>query len=922
MSQLTDNLNQIVSIKSEIKDAIEAKGVDMTGVSFPDYPDKIGEIQAGGGDLTQQDVTERNFTWSVINNRASFVGSYIYSGNSFIQMVNLPECETVYNNAFDFCPNISEISLPVCKQIGYYAFEGCFSLKSISLPECLNIGNYGFIRCSSLEYVYLPNCSVICYSTFAECTSISYASLPKCERLSDYAFARCRSLEDVSIPVCRDIWGYAFISCSSLISIYLPVCSSIGQNAFANCYSLRDVSIPFVQFISQYGFLRCSSISEISLPLCSVISNMAFSGCLLLSQMTLGTETYIVASYGNNCLSGTPLVNGVGSIYVPACNYDKYVVANGWSSISARIVSVGDPTDYLLSYDNGLVYGRTKLLDIGFYSRIGVSSSSVISINLPDCDVIQIGNAFIYNSPFRDCRNIKTVDLGCTNVNSYMFSGMINLEYVNLPSCTNVSTGGFMYCSKLKTVNLPQCSYIGSSAFYSSPNLKSIDLPLCTYVSNSAFHYCLGLSYVNLPVCSYIAGNAFNNCKSLPTIDLPVCSYIGDRAFGWCSDLKEIVLRYDGVCEISDQTFIDAWLDYIYVPESLVSDYKVAQYWSSMSNKIYSILPDLGFSNGLVYGWASSLSSGYLNELGISAGDVTGVSMSRLMSVASSTFMNHQNLVYVDIPLVGEYPDDMFNGTGLSEFSISASTLGNRVFANCSGLEKVTIDYNGIVNAGSNLFQNCTNLSQIVVPFMYYSDYQTASGWSEYSSLMYQEIPLLAFNNGMLFGSISSIGSDYRTILGYNISSNAVLEIYLPNCKYVGSSTFYSHQRLVSVDLPKCSYIGYGAFREDNKIESITIPKCEYIGDTVFQGAFQNNTTGRYMTLDLPVCSYIGYNAFYWTQRSWTITLGSTNVCSMNDYGGLTNATTVDSIYVPASLVESYKSTYPVWNSKIFPIPE
>ena len=852
MSQLTDNLNQIVSIKSEIKDAIEAKGVDMTGVSFPDYPDKIGEITGGGG-LTQQDVTEKRFEWEVINNRASFVGSHIYSGNSFIQRVNLPECEIVYNNAFDFCPNISEISLPVCKQISTYAFEGCFSLKSISLPECLGIYNYGFIRCSSLEYVYLPNCSVIGYSTFAECTSISYASLPKCELLSDYAFARCSSLEDVSIPVCRNIWGYAFISCSSLISIYLPVCSYTGQYAFANCYSLRDVSIPFLLSINSYVFVNCSSISEISLPLCSVISNMAFAGCLLLSQMTLGMETYIVTSYGNNCLSGTPLVNGVGSIYVPACNYDKYVVANGWSSISARIVSVGDPTDYLLSYDNGLVYGRTKYLDIGFYSKIGVSSSSVISINLPDCDIIQIGNAYIYNSPFRDCTNIKTVNLGaCTNVNSYMFSGMRNLEYVNLPSCTNVSSGGFLYCFSLKTVNLP--------------------------------------------VCSYIATSAFTSCSGLSTIDLPVCSYIGRRAFSWCSNLKEIVLRYDGVCEITGDTFTgNNNLDYIYVTESFVSDYKVAQYWSSMSNKIYPILSDLEFSNGLVYGWATSLNSGYLNELGISAGDVTGVSMSRLTSIASSTFMNHQNLVSVDIPLVGEYPDDMFNGTGFSEFGISVSTLGNRVFANCSGLEKVNVDYEGVVVAGSNLFQNCPNLSQIGVPYSLYNDYLTAPGWSEYGSLIYQEVPLLSFSNGLVFGRTTTIDSTFLRTLG--ITSNQVVSVSLPNCVSVGKSTFLECHSLKDVYLPNCEYLSNGAFYGANYMNGLDLPKCSFIGDY----------------------------AFYWCAYSMSyLKLGYSGVCTLDGGNALAMTTSMRSIYVPASLVDAYKSAqyWSNYSTRILPIPE
>lgn len=916
MSQLTDNLNRIASIKSDIKDAIEAKGVDMTGVSFPDYPEKIGEIQAGGGDLTQQDVTEKNFTWSVINNRASFVASLIYFHNSYIQKVNLPECSIVLESAFTSCDNLSEVSLPVCKTIHRYAFADCFSLTSVYAPECVSIYESAFQRCS-IEYVYFPNCTSIGYSAFTSCYNISYVSLPKCSIISEAVFANCSSLEDISLPACeivqsrafmstglssvylpscKTVYSSAFSGCSSLISVDLPVCSFIGNYAFGWCYSLTDVVVPLVQTISSYAFYSCSSLSEISLPVCSIISALAFSGCLLLSQMTIGTDTYIIASYGNNCLSGTPLVNGVGSIYVPACNYDRYVVANGWSSISARIVSVGDPTDYFLSYDNGLVYGRTNYLGNIFFSDIGVSNTSVISINLPDCGTIQIGGPYTYISPFRNCPNIKTVDLGAYNVNSFMFSGMRSLEYVNLPSCTNVSSGGFMYCSSLKTVNIPQCSYIGSSAFYGCSSLKSIDLPLCTDVLQYAFYACSSLSYVNLPVCSYIGYNAFAFCNSLSTIDLPVCSYIGDRGFGSCYSLSTIILKYDGVCEISSMTFYaDNNLTTIYVPESLVSDYKVAQYWSSMSNKILAILPDLSFRDGLVYGWASSLNSGYLNELGISAGDVTGVSMSKLTSVASSTFMNHQNLVSVDIHLVGEYPDDMFNGTGFSEFDINVSALGDRVFANCSGLEKVTIGYDGIVTAGSNLFQNCPNLSQIGVPYDYYSDYLTAPGWSEYSSLMYQEVPLLAFSNGLVFGRTTTIDSTFLQTLG--ITSNQVVSVSLPNCVAVGKSTFLECHSLKDVYLPNCEYLSNGAFYGANYMNGIDLPKCSFIGDY----------------------------AFYWCNYSMSyIKLGYSGVCTLEGGNALNQTTAMRSIYVPASLVSDYKVA-PRWSNystRILPIPE
>lgn len=58
MSQLTDNLNTIASIKGDIRDAIQAKGVDMSGVAFSGFASKIGEIQTGGGQKPEDSLAE------------------------------------------------------------------------------------------------------------------------------------------------------------------------------------------------------------------------------------------------------------------------------------------------------------------------------------------------------------------------------------------------------------------------------------------------------------------------------------------------------------------------------------------------------------------------------------------------------------------------------------------------------------------------------------------------------------------------------------------------------------------------------------------------------------------------------------------------------------------------------------------------
>lgn len=46
---ISDKLQDLIDIKQDIKEAIENKGVDMTGVEFRSYAEKINEIETGGG---------------------------------------------------------------------------------------------------------------------------------------------------------------------------------------------------------------------------------------------------------------------------------------------------------------------------------------------------------------------------------------------------------------------------------------------------------------------------------------------------------------------------------------------------------------------------------------------------------------------------------------------------------------------------------------------------------------------------------------------------------------------------------------------------------------------------------------------------------------------------------------------------------
>ena len=236
MSQLIDNLNTIESIKTDIKTAIENKGVDMTGVSFPGYASKIGEISGGGTvGWDQKSLTEGTIELINLDNSASFVASNAFNGNKTIQTVNLLYATSVGDNAFNSCDRLSQVRLPVCSIIRDGTFYNCKSLTQVSLPMCTKVMKDCFQGCISLSQLNLPVCSYVDNTVFWGCDRLSQVRLPVCKNIGFYVFYDCKSLSQVSLPMCSTIGVNTFQNCTSLSIItlgYSSVCSLGGSNVF------------------------------------------------------------------------------------------------------------------------------------------------------------------------------------------------------------------------------------------------------------------------------------------------------------------------------------------------------------------------------------------------------------------------------------------------------------------------------------------------------------------------------------------------------------------------------------------------------------------------------------------------------------------------------------------------------------------
>ena len=181
------------------------------------------------------------------------------------------------------------------------------------------------------------------------------------------------------------------------------------------------------------------------------------------------------------------------------------------------IISVGDPTVPLLSFDNGKLYGRCVYLSSGNFTNI-VDKESITEVELPELTSAK-------NDTFRSCYNLVSV---------------------SLPKCSYVT---FDFCSSLTDVYIPNVDHL-----------------------NGTFQGCTVLSSVNLPKVSYFRNAVFMNCTSLTTV-----------VFGY----EGVIPYYDG---LFNTTPIGSGTGSIFVPASLVSEYQVANGWSSFSSQIFAIV--------------------------------------------------------------------------------------------------------------------------------------------------------------------------------------------------------------------------------------------------------------------------------------------------------------------------------------------
>ena len=921
---VVDNLNRIKSCKEEIKQAIIDKGVDMTNIPFTDYASKISEIQSGSGEGSGDYLDIRNTMTTYSNRNVEEIPDYSFNNFNNLTSVNLPNVKRINDNAFGGCGSLSSVNIPKCEYVGYYSFKECYSLQSIDLPECKDIGSGAFSNNILLNSVNIQNCKKIESSTF------------NC----------CYQLDTIDLPICEEIGPYAFNE-TNLTSIDLPECTKVDYNCFSSCHSLNTANLPNCMIIGGSCFEWCENLTSVNLPVCTNISYSTFNGCRALTELDL-RKTYKCTLETPDAFNETPLRNGEGSIYVHNSVLSQFQNAENWSEFADRFVGVGDASEVLLGFEDGRMYGDTYVINNNFEEYLGISKNDITSINLPN-----VSRLFIN-------------DWG-EGVN---FNYCYNLTLINFENATYVGRDMFYNCRSLSTVYLPNCAYIGDGAFKYCSSLTELDLPNCAYIGNAAFQYCSSLTELDLPNCAYIGNAAFGGCSNLKILTIGTnLTTVCETVDAWIDEniIQHIFVPAALIEEYKNHHYWGRFADRIEANEWIVfNDGRLNGRATAISmNEINNLgisksditsidLPCCETVYQNTFKNCVNLQSVNLpkcitiyHDAFHSCGKLNEISLPSCCRIENAAFCSCVNLQSVNLPKCEYVGYNGFDNAGLlSIYLPNCTEIQNSGLARCPNLQYANLprcSYLGWgvfddtilteLHIGTYSIDVCEapgagipeGIEKIYVSPAVVDSYKEHEYWSAFANVIEGET-VLRVVDGCLTGNITDIQQNWRDEygiydnitsidlplchnVGYNSFYNIIelKEVYLPTCWNIEENAFAYCYDLNDIQLDECNEIGGGAFRYCYGLQEIYLPMCNTIGDQAFYDC------NRLETANLPQCRSIGYQTFYGGAELRTMYVGTETdtVCSVGDetIPGL-NMTT---IYVPASLVEDYKTT-PVWS--------
>ena len=686
---IVENLNRIKSCKESIKQAIINKGVDMEGVAFEGYADKINEISGGGtggGDTTDYvDIsnwlggsTNMSSTTLIFGESSLYHDEILQTIMGEGRYLSLEICTGVPEEIWsgEYTASVNEGFGMQGEFVRGYGSE-IWGVEGLDWGTCWMTVSNGM---TTAERVYdgtvkiivdgeklivkiessVVNAKAVCPMSSIPFTVINTGYVDDSDTPSgtptDYLQLR-ETMTEYSNADVYDIAEYAFAGCPNLSTVDLPNVSVAPTGAFMNCSNLTSVNIPNSIVVGDNTFQNCYALTEINLPVCNWVGDTAF------------------ISTGLTALD-LPEVDNIGSQ--------------------------------------------------AFAALFNLSS-----VNIPKCK--RLGYGAFQNAP------ITEIDLPmCETMGDSTFSQCGNLGTANLPVCTGIGGNAFDGDTSLTTVYAPYCANIGWNAFAWSA-LSDLDI--------SKIYWC------NLGSAEAFNGTPLMNGEgTIKVHKSSLAKYQSDFAWSAFADRfvgvgeeDEVLLAFDNGRMYGDTTILGmSYASYLGIDPGISL--------TEIDLPNCSIFETDQWGNGVNFAWMGVLQTVKLPSM-INIGfnafvicqSLTTVDIANCTSIGQTAFQNCIALTTVNSPECREVMDCAFQGCG-SLTSINLPKCGfisQSAFEGCYNLKTITVGTGLEVENGQmcfidgTAFLNCTALEAIYVPASQVDVYKTTVGWDMYADKIF-----------------------------------------------------------------------------------------------------------------------------------------------------------------------------------------